>query len=140
VKPGPRLGALQQGRSYAEKAADAWGELPDWVAELATHADQHGAKASALAIGYSGSAVSMVLNKGSSFDKLDLGRFEQAVRGGLMGLTVTCLAQGDIGRDVCLSNQRLPFSAHRRERVVLYHACRSGCPHFLQKGNSNGTE
>jgi len=125
-------------RSYADKAADAYaGAVPDWVAELAAYADRHGAKKAGAAIGYSNSAVSMVLNKSAAAEKLDLDRIEQAVRGALMGLTVTCPVYGEIGRDACLANQKLPFSPHRRERVAIYHACRGGCPHSRIGGGND---
>ncbi|MCW5720404.1 MAG: transcriptional regulator [Devosia sp.] len=120
--------------------AHAWGDVPDWVDVLATYADANSAKAAAEAVGYSAAALSVVMNRAESIKNFDLGRIEQAVRGALMGLTVDCPVERTIGRETCLANQKLPFSAHRRERVALYHACRSGCPHFLAKGGSNGTE
>lgn len=125
-----------ESRSYADKAATAYeGQVPDWVAELAAHADRHGAKKAGAAIGYSNGAVSMVLNNKAG--NLDVERIEQAVRGALMGLTVDCPVYGEIGRDACLANQKLPFSAHRRERVALWHACRNGCPHSRVKGGDD---
>ncbi len=125
-------------RSCADKALSAYdGQVPDWVAELAAYADRFGQKQAGAAIGYSNSVVSMVVNKSKDAQKLDLRRVEQAVRGALMGLTVDCPVYRQIGRDVCLTNQDLPFSAHRRERVALWHACRNGCPHSRVKGGDD---
>lgn len=142
MKPGPRTGAANNSdrRSYAEKAKAAWGDVPDWVAELAAYADQHGAKPTGAAIGYSNSAVSVVISQGSGFEKFDLDRIEQAVRGGLMGLTVECPILGDIGRDRCLQEQQEPFRSTSSFRAQIYHACRSGCDHARQKGTKNVTE
>ena len=137
---GPRPGALQGQRSYADKASDAWGDVPDWVAELAIHADRHGAKATGEAIGYSNSAVSVVINQGSGFANFDLVRIEQAVRGGLMGLMVDCPRKGPMARDVCLAWQAKPKASTSPDRVRMYRACRSGCPHSRIKGASNGDE
>lgn len=116
-------------RSYAEKSRDAWGDVPDWVAELAAYADLHGAKATAKAIGYSAAVVSVVLNRGKLFASFDAVRIEQSVRGSLMGLTVDCPVLGTIGRDRCLAEQKEPFRASSAHRAQLYHACRGGCPH-----------
>jgi hypothetical protein len=137
MKPGPKTGAGVNGdqRSYAEKAKAAWGEVPEWVAELAAYADQHGAKAAGKAIGYSNSAVSIVLNgKGENFD---LARIEQLVRGALMGATVDCPIKGEMARDVCLGWQRKPYALSSSARVEMYQACRNGCPHSRIKGGGD---
>lgn len=127
-----------ENRSCLDKAIAAYeGDVPDWVTELATYADRHGQKKAGAAIGYSNSVVSMVINRSKDSAKLDLKRVEQAVRGALMGLTVDCPVYGEIGRNTCLTNQDLPFSAHRRERVALWHACRNGCPHSRLKGQDD---
>lgn len=137
MKRGPRSGTVAGLVTYAQKAEVAWApSVPDWIVELADHADRHGAKASGLAIGYSNAAISMVIN--GKVDKLDLERIEQAVRGAFMGLQVDCPVLGDIGRDRCLDEQRQPFRATSAMRAQLYHACRSGCPHFRSKGGDDG--
>lgn len=136
---GPRAGGGANGddRSFAEKASTAWSVLPDWVAELASYADAHGAKAAGKAIGYSNSAVSVVLNgKG---EKLDLVRIEQMVRGALMGALVDCPKRGEMARDVCLKWQRKPYTLSSSASVEMYQACRSGCPHSKLKGGADGT-
>ncbi|SFZ85969.1 hypothetical protein SAMN02983003_3141 [Devosia enhydra] len=129
-------------RTYAEKASQAWaavGGVPDWVAELAAHADRFGAKASGEAIGYSNSTVSVVVNRGNMLAKLDLPRIEESVRGALMGLTVDCPVKGEMPRHRCLAWQAKPYALSSSARVEMYHACRSGCPHsrIIQKEIDN---
>lgn len=139
---GARKGAVRAGddRTYSEKVADAWGEAPDWVAELAAYADAHSAKVAADAVGYSAATLSVVMNRAASIEKFDIGRIEQAVRGALMGLTVVCPVIGEMSRHTCLDWQTKPKAATSAYRMRMYHACRSGCPHFRSKGSSNGTE
>ncbi len=127
MKRGPAAGGAASGATFAEKARARWGEAtPDWIVELAALADRQGLKAAGERIGYSGSALSMVL---SGRYTGDLGRIEEAVRGALMGLVVACPALGEIGRDACLSWQRKPFAASSSIRVAVWRACRAGCPH-----------
>lgn len=138
MKPGPRTGTHSGDQSpYAQKAELAWGDVPDWVDELAAYADAHGAKAAGKAIGYSNSAVSVILNRGKGIKNFDIARIEEAVRGGLMGLTVECPIFGTIGRERCLSEQKEPFRASSGHRAQIYHACRGGCPHSRIKGESD---
>ncbi len=137
MKPGPNKGAGSNGdvRTYLGKALAAWPTLPDWVAELAAYADAHGAKAAGKAIGYSNSAVSVVLNgKG---EKLNLARIEQMVRGALMGSVVDCPERGEMPRNECLVWQAKPYAATSSARVAMYHACRSGCPFSKIKGGGD---
>ena len=120
--------------TFQQKAIAAWGDdLPDWVAELARLADQHGLKSAGARISYSFGAVSSVI--GNKY-KGDLGAVEGAVRGALMGLTVNCPAQGEIGRHQCLNWQSLPYGTSDSTRVRVYRACRSGCPHSRLKQKS----
>lgn len=113
-------------RTMGDKAADGWGEAPDWVAELARLADAEGLAKAGARIGYSASVVSQVIN--NRYAKGDLGRVEESVRGALMGLTVDCPVLGEIGRDHCLHEQKQDFRATSRHRADLWHACRNGCP------------
>lgn len=117
--------------TFAAKAAKAWGEnLPDWVEELASLADQTNLKGAGDRIGYSYGAISAVFSKTY---KGDLNAIEDAVRGALMGLNVNCPAQGEIGRDQCLRWQRKPRITSDPTSVRVYRACRSGCPHSRLK-------
>lgn len=118
-------------KTMGEKAALAWGSLPDWVAELARLADARGLTATAAKIGYSTAVVSQVI--GGKYPG-DLTKVEERVRGALMGLTVACPVLGEIGRDVCLSTQAQPFAVTNSTRTRVYRACRSGCPHSGLKG------
>jgi hypothetical protein len=59
----------------------------------------------------------------------DLARVEAKVRGALMGATVVCPILGEIGRDVCLDEQKKPNTGASSIRSKLYRACRAGCPH-----------
>lgn len=138
MKRGPAAGSSASGATFAEKARARWGEAPpDWIMELAALADRQGLRAAGERVGYSGSALSMVL---SGRYAGDLGRIEEAVRGALMGLVVACPALGEIGRDACLSWQKKPFAASSSIRVAVWRACRSGCPHARAPGGGPGAE
>lgn len=115
---------------YLAIATEAWGPLPDWISVLVDEANGSTGAAVAARIGYSSSTVSDVLrNKYRG----DLVRVEQAVRGALMGATVSCPVLDRISRTRCLNEQKQPFRATNRMTVRLYHACRGGCPHALKK-------
>lgn len=115
-----------------EKAQMMWGmNTPDWIMILAEACDRESQSAVARKIGYSGSAVSQVLS--NSYQKGDIARFEQAVRGALMAATVRCPVMGELARNVCLSWQRKPFATTNAHRVRMHQACRSGCPFSLLK-------
>lgn len=129
MKPGPKSGkgVANNGdnRSFIDKANEAWGELPDWVSELAQAADQFGQKSVAEKIGYSNGLVSQVLNKKYGGDMQGV---EERVRGALMGLMVECPILGPIDRNRCLQEQKEPFRATSAFRAQIFHACRGGCP------------
>jgi hypothetical protein len=59
----------------------------------------------------------------------DMGKLEEKVRGALMGVTVTCPVLGEIGRDRCIAEQAMPWTAASSVRTRLHRACRAGCPH-----------
>ncbi len=112
---------------FASKVFHAWhNDVPDWVSELASLADQSGLKGAGERISYSASAVSSVL---SNAYKGDLPRVEQAVRGALMGLIVNCPVLGELPRNQCLDWQKSPFSTSDSMRVRVFRACRRGCLH-----------
>lgn len=126
MKRGPATGAKTK-VDFTAKALAAYGDaLPDWVEELAVEATATSLKAAAKRIGYSDAVLSHVF---SGRYAGDLARVEEKVRGALMGATVQCPVLGEIGRDHCLDQQRMPFSATSSIRSKLYRACRSGCPH-----------
>lgn len=125
MKRGPASGAKTK-VDFVEKARAAYGDVPDWVEELAAEATATSLKAAAKRIGYSDAVLSHVFSGSYSGD---LARVEEKVRGALMGVTVMCPVLGEIGRDHCLDQQKMPFSATSSIRSKLYRACRSGCPH-----------
>jgi hypothetical protein len=116
---------------FVAKVAAAWGDAaPDWVRELAVEATSTSAVLAAKRIGYSPAVLSHVFAKRYSGD---MTRVEAKVRGALMHETVVCPVYGEIGRDRCLDEQKMPFGATSSVRVRAYHACRSGCPHSRLK-------
>lgn len=122
---GPVKNSRPAGKSFADKAIEAWGSpAPDWIEELAQLADAEGLAGAEKRIDYSRSAISQILaNKYAG----DIARVEQMVRGALMAVTVDCPVLGEIGRDRCLTEQKEPFRATSRHRAQLFHACKT-CP------------
>lgn len=135
-RPQPTRPAGQQ--SFAEKLAVRLGDAaPDWLVELATFADQAGLKRSGEKLGYSPATISQTI---SGQYRGDIGRVEEAVRGALMGLEVTCPVLGEIGRDRCLKEQKQPFRSTSALRAQLYHACRRPCPNARTHGGDENAE
>ncbi|MDC8804251.1 helix-turn-helix domain-containing protein [Halomonas pacifica] len=66
----------------------------------------------------------------------DLRALQQRVEGEFMGQVVQCPVLGEISARQCLDCQRQPFAATNAQRVRLYRACRSGCPHSQIGGDS----
>lgn len=117
--------------SAIQKARTAWGdELPDWVHALATECSATSQKAAAGRIGYSPAVVNTVLARTY---KGDLTAVQQAVEGALLSATVMCPVAGDIPSHVCLEYQRRPLVPTNSQRVRMFRACRSGCPHSRHK-------
>ena len=113
-------------------AQQKWDSPPHWVLTLADAVDHEGQNAVAKMIGYSASVVHHVLRANY---KGDLAKVEAAVRGALLGETVSCPVQEEITRARCLSNQKLPLLPTNTERVRLYRACRGGCRHSMIGGS-----
>jgi hypothetical protein len=126
MKRGPMAGRPRK-TDFVAIARAAWGDaLPDWVEELAEEATRSTGVAVAKKIGYAGAVVTQIVRRKYPGD---IARVEQKVRGALMGATVVCPILGEIGRDRCLDEQKMPNSATSSIRSKLYRACRSGCPH-----------
>lgn len=111
----------------------------DWLAVLReqstptpTHPERSQSKAAA-AIGMSPAVVSQVL-KGTYQGRLD--RVEAKVRGVFMHQTVVCPALGEISLAKCQDEQGRPFAPTNPQRVAVYKACRSGCPHSRHRRGS----
>ena len=58
----------------------------------------------------------------------DIERLEQLVLGRYMKQVVNCPVLGEISIDKCIWHQEREFAATNPQRVMLYKACRSGCP------------
>jgi len=108
------------------RATAAWGNaLPDWVLVLAETCQKSTQSAVAKRLSYSPAVVSAVLS--NSYQKGDMAKLEQMVRGALMAETVVCPMLGDVARNVCLDWQSKPYSPTSSHRVTMYRACRDGC-------------
>lgn len=122
---------LKASRSAAdpvEKARSSWGPvLPDWVLVLAETCQRSTQTAVAKRLNYSPSVVSAVLS--NAYQKGDMVKFEQMVRGALMSETVACPELGDIARNQCLDWQAKPYAPTSSQRVRMYRACRDRCRH-----------
>ena len=77
--------------------------------------------------GYSAAAISQLIS--GTYAARDTGRIEAAIRATLLSETVTCPVLGEIGLADCMGWQAKPFAATNPQRVRMYRACRSGCPH-----------
>ena len=95
-----------------------------WLDVLRQHRDANGGKKTAEAIGYSPTVVSQVL---SGTYKGDLKAVQQKVEGALMGAMVDCPVIGELPRDRCLENQRMPATAANPLRPRFAKACPK-CP------------
>lgn len=117
----------KDGGTYADRARQHWSPLPDWVSALASAADKSKSQGElARKVGCNASVISAVISRKYS------GRYdtvEAQVRGALMHETANCPVFGVIARNVCIANQKLPFSAANPQRAQLYRACRHGCRH-----------
>jgi DNA-binding transcriptional regulator YdaS (Cro superfamily) len=100
----------------------------DWIEALREACDRQTQARVAKLVGYSPATISQVL-KGTY--RGDMASIEGAVRGGLMGGTVTCPAlMQEIPTNRCLSLQRRPFSFTNAMVNRIRRHCRSGeCPH-----------
>jgi hypothetical protein len=112
---------------HLAKAQTCWQpSTPDWIVLLAEVCNAEGQASAGRRIGYSASAVSSIL---SNSYKGDMVGIEATVRGVLMAETVMCPVAGELGRNVCASWQKRPFSTASANAVRMHQACRSGCPH-----------
>ena len=110
-----------------ERVQAAYGDaLPDWIAAVAKACDATNQTTVAATLGYSRSAVNLLVN--GKYDR-DLVEIERAVRERVMMTRVECPVRGEISSAVCRSNQALPYSNANQDRVAHYRACRRGCPH-----------
>lgn len=120
------MSAAVQRVDLVARARDAWGEPPEWVVELAEACMRTSQRQVAARIGYSSSVLSQTISRTYAGD---MSLVEERVRGALLQVTVACPMVGEMGRNVCLDWQKKPFAATSGNRVKMYRACRSGCPH-----------
>lgn len=126
------------------KAQAAWGDnLPDWIVALAAECERTSQAQAARLLGYSRPVITWVLTNRYGVDgrRGDLAKVEARVRAEIMTDRVWCPAISPIAGEIlitdCRDNQALPFSAHNPQRVSLYRACRSSCPHSQISGGIN---
>jgi len=106
---------------HLTSARGAWGDdIPDWIVALATECDSIGIRAVALKAGLSKTTVHETVRRTY---KARLDNVEQKVRGAFMGKTVDCPVLDEITVDLCLENQKRPFSAANPTRVALHRTC-----------------
>ena len=98
----------------------------NWLETLADECARTSQNAVAKRLNLSSATVSQVLRKKYPGD---LERIKKLVEGAFMQFTVNCPIVGEITKDKCLSHQDAPFASTNPQRVCLYKACRSGCPH-----------
>lgn len=123
--------------TYEARAQARWkGKAPTEVLKLAQALDAEiaiGGNQGTLGsrLGLDASAVSGLIGnthpQGRARD-LKLSR----IRGALMAETVVCPVEGEIGRDVCASNQQLKPSTCNPTRMALARACPT-CPNAIRK-------
>lgn len=106
---------------------ECWGDqAPEWVTALAQECDKTSQAKVARRLHYSGSTINQVLAK-KYVGRLDI--VQKKVEGAYLHRTVDCPILGELALDACLDHQSKPFAATNAQRVMLYRACRGGCPH-----------
>lgn len=123
--------AARKTTDFVARAREGWGEAPDWVLVLAEACATSTQAAVAKQLGYSASAISATLV--NSY-RGDVGEIAERVRGLLMAAEVECPRKGRMNRNTCLQWQAKPFAPTSSDRVAMFRACRSGCPHSKLKG------
>jgi hypothetical protein len=102
-------------------AIEKWGDpAPDWIVVLADEVDRTSLRDVAGRLSLGKSTINEVLRRKY---KGRIANIEAAVRGAFMGDTVECPVLDEIAVDLCLVNQRLPFSTANPVRVALHRAC-----------------
>lgn len=115
---------------FVARANACWPSPPDWIIALAEACAAHSQTAVAKRLAYSPSAISATL---SNSYLGDVEGIAERVRGEFMAHRVDCPIKGSMSRNICLGWQAKPFAATSADRVRMFHACRSGCPHSRLK-------
>lgn len=116
---------------FVTRARAAWPTPPDWIIALAEACAAETQAAVARRLSYSPSAISATL---ANTYGGDVEGIAERVRGAFMNHRVDCPIKGAMGRNICLQWQAKDFAPTSSDRVRMYHACRSGCPHSRLKG------
>lgn len=96
-----------------------------WLEILRTQVASRGQRAVAEQLGISNAVVSLVVNEKYTGD---MQRIQKLVESVFLALTVKCPVLGDIGWHTCQQHQQ-NHNTGNPQRLRLYRACRSGCPH-----------
>lgn len=116
---------------FLARVRERWpAPAPEWVVALAEACATRTQAEVGRQIGYSASAVSATL--ANSYGG-DLDAIAEKVRGAFLGQLVACPRKGAMRRDVCMTWQAKPWAPTSSDRVAMFHACRSGCPHSRLK-------
>ncbi len=107
--------------------------MSDWIKALQQACQESSQNRVAQRLGVSASMISQALRGRYPGD---LRALQQRVEGEFMGAAVQCPVLGEISARQCLDCQAMPFAATNPQRVRLYRACRSGCPHSQIGGDS----
>lgn len=96
-----------------------------WIEVLAQECERTSGNQVSKKIGLSAALISQVLNGKYPGD---LNRVKNIVEGALMQYKVHCPVLGEITKDKCVFHQSREMAATNPQRLMLYRACRSGCP------------
>jgi transcriptional regulator with XRE-family HTH domain len=106
-------------------------EQPDWIRALERACRESTQARIAKRLGVSPATVSQILKGSYNADSRNI---ETRVRGELMHETVLCPVLDEISAKVCLDWQAKPFGITNELRVMMYSACRDGCPNSKIRG------
>ncbi|MGB0893250.1 MAG: helix-turn-helix domain-containing protein [Parashewanella sp.] len=103
--------------------------MSKWKQVLIEQCNEHGQVHVAKELGVSKTAISQLVN-----DKYpgDLERMQKLVEGAYMDQVVVCPILGEISLHDCDKHQRNTNTSGNPQRLRVYKACRSGCPHSSQ--------
>ncbi len=108
------------------RARVAWGLiLPDWVVVLAQECDRTSQGAAAARLGYSGTAISQILNAKYN---AELTAVERAVRAVFMAVSVECPVFGRMPSSQCLENQKSERTGRNAHVLAACESCSSSLP------------
>ncbi|WP_418114593.1 hypothetical protein RJD40_20950 [Vibrio scophthalmi] len=110
--------------------------MTSWLEVLKQECKTKSQRTIACELGVSAAQVNQAL-KGTY--KGDVSRLKKLVEGHYMQQTVMCPVLGEVALSKCLFNQEREFAATNPQRIMLYKACRSGCPNSKLEKTINYT-